>query len=60
MSRRNIKSMLDHPSWWIKRGSGMIFDAVHRIDTGGGVSQSNLQIASANRDKGIAYDPCPW
>ena len=61
MSRRNIKSMLRARFfWWIKRGSGMIFDAVHRVDTGGGVSETNLQIASANRDKGIAYDPCPW
>jgi SAM-dependent methyltransferase len=61
MSRRNIKTMLRaRLAWWIKRGSGIIFDALHRVDTGGGVSESNLQIASANRDKGIAYDPCPW
>lgn len=61
MSARNIKSMLRARfAWWIKRGSGMIFDALHRVDTGGGVSDANLQIASANQDKGIAYDPCPW
>jgi SAM-dependent methyltransferase len=47
-------------AWWIKRGSGIIFDRLHRVDTGGGVAVKNLEIASANRDKGIAYDPCPW
>jgi SAM-dependent methyltransferase len=61
MSRRNIKTMLRaRLAWWIKRGSGIMFDALHSVDTGGGVSETNLQIASANRDKGIAYDPCPW
>ena len=38
----------------------MIFDALHGVDTGGGDAARDLEIASANRDKGIAYDPCPW
>jgi hypothetical protein len=38
----------------------MVFDALHSVDTGGGVAARDLEIASANRDKGIAYDPCPW
>jgi SAM-dependent methyltransferase len=61
MSRTNIKSELRARfAWWIKRGSGIIFDALHGVDTGGGVSAENLEIASANIGKGIAYDPCPW
>jgi SAM-dependent methyltransferase len=47
-------------SWWIKRGSGMMFDWLHRVDTGGGIAAKDLDIASPNRDEGIAYDPCPW
>jgi Methyltransferase domain len=46
--------------WWIKRGSGIVFDALHGVDTSGGVLPENLEIASANIEKGIAYDPCPW
>jgi hypothetical protein len=46
-------------AWWRKRGSGMIFDALHGVDTGSVVS-ADLGIASANVDKGLAYDPCPW
>jgi SAM-dependent methyltransferase len=61
MSARSMKSVLRARfAWWIKRGSGVIFDWLHRVDTGGGVVEKNLEIASANRDKGIAYDPCPW
>jgi SAM-dependent methyltransferase len=61
MSARNVKSILRAQfAWWIKRGSGMIFDWVHRVDTGSGGLGKDLEIASANRDKGIAYDPCPW
>ena len=37
----------------------MIFDALHGVDTGSVVS-ADLGIASANVDKGLAYDPCPW
>ena len=58
---RNIKNVFRARfSWWIKRGSGIIFDWLHRVDTGGGIAVRDLEIASANRDKGIAYDPCPW
>jgi hypothetical protein len=46
-------------AWWIRRASGMVFDGLHGVDTGG-VSNENLEIASTNSDKGIAYDPCPW
>ena len=60
MSSRNIKDAFRARfAWWIKRGSGITFDWLHRVDTGGGAVK-NLEIASANRDKGIAYDPCPW
>jgi SAM-dependent methyltransferase len=58
--RRRSLSLKARFAWWIKRGSGIIFDALHGVDTGGGIAESNLQITSANRDKGIAYDPCPW
>jgi len=47
-------------AWWIKRGSGIIFDTLHGVDTGVGVSAENLEIASGNIGKGIAYDPCRW
>ena len=60
MSAINLNSLLRPPfAWWIKRGSGMIFDWLHQVDTGSGADR-NLEIASANRDKGIAYDSCPW
>jgi SAM-dependent methyltransferase len=60
MSAINLNIVLKPPvRWWIKRGSGMVFDWLHRVDTGAG-SGTNLEITSANRDKGIAYDSCPW
>jgi SAM-dependent methyltransferase len=46
--------------WRIKRGMGIMFDAVHGADTGPVVTADDLEIVSANSDKGIAYDPCPW
>ena len=46
--------------WWKKRVSGLIFDSAHGVDTSGGIAGESLEIASINRDKGIAYDPCPW
>ncbi len=45
-------------SWWIKRSSGIVFDALHRVDTAAG--ETPLEIASANRDKAVPYDPAPW
>jgi hypothetical protein len=61
MSTRSLQSAVRARfAWWIKRGSGLLFDTLHRVDTGGGVSAQNLEIASANIGKGIAYDPCPW
>ena len=60
MSLRNLNTLLRPPiRWWIKRGSGIVFDWLHQVDTGSGAAK-NLEITSANRDKGIAYDPCPW
>jgi hypothetical protein len=47
-------------AWWKKRAAGLIFDAFHGVDTGGSIAAESLEIVSANRDKGIAYDPCPW
>jgi hypothetical protein len=47
-------------AWWIKRGSGMVFDGLHSVDTGIAVRVDDLGVASANRDKGVAYDSCPW
>ena len=56
----NIKSKLRAQfAWWIKRASGIVFDWLHGVDTGG-VSTENLEIVSTNSEKGIAYDPCPW
>jgi SAM-dependent methyltransferase len=60
MSSINLDTVLRPPiRWWIKRGSGMVFDWLHQVDTGSGTAK-NLEIASANRDQGIAYDSCPW
>src|SRR5690348_8789878 len=60
MSVITLNSLLRPPfGWWLKRGSGMIFDWLHRVDTGAGAA-NNLGIVGANRDKGIAYDSCPW
>ena len=60
MSAINLDTVLRPPiRWWIKRGSGMVFDWLHQVDTGSGAAK-NLEIASANRDQGIAYDSCPW
>jgi Methyltransferase domain len=47
-------------AWWMTRGAGMIFDALHGSDTGSSVSGKPLNIASANLGKGLAYDPGPW
>lgn len=42
--------------WWIKRSSGMIFDAVHRVDTGAaGVIPETVEIPRPHR-----YDPSSW
>jgi SAM-dependent methyltransferase len=46
-------------SWWHARARSMLFDAVHGVDTGYKLP-AELEITSANRDKGFAYDPCPW
>lgn len=60
MSAINLNTVLRPPlRWWIKRGSGVVFDWLHQVDTGSGAAK-NLEIKSANRDKGIAYDSCPW
>ena len=57
-----IGSMLSAPrarfSWWIKRGSGIVFDVLHGVDTAAG--EGPLDIASANRAKAVPYDPAPW
>jgi hypothetical protein len=47
-------------AWWIKRGSGIAFDALHGVDTSAGHSAGPFEIASANRDKAVPYDPAPW
>jgi SAM-dependent methyltransferase len=47
-------------AWWIKRGSGLVFDALHGVDTSAGHLARPLEIASANRDKAVPYDPAPW
>ena len=47
-------------AWWIKRGSGIVFDALHGVDTTAGRAAPPLEIASANRDKAVPYDPAPW
>jgi hypothetical protein len=39
---------------------GAIFDALHGVDTSVGAADEKLEITSVNRDKGIAYDTCPW
>lgn len=46
--------------WWVKRGAGMVFDSLHGVDTRVGVPAGRLEISSVNREKGIAYDSCPW
>ena len=46
-------------SWWHARTQSVLFDAVHDVDTGYKLP-AELEITSANRDKGFAYDPCPW
>lgn len=46
-------------AWWTKRGAGAVFDALHGIDTSVGLAAEELEITSANRNKGIAYDTCP-
>jgi SAM-dependent methyltransferase len=46
-------------SWWHARTQSVFFDAVHSVDTGYKLP-AELEIVSANRDKGFAYDPCPW
>jgi len=47
-------------SWWIKHGLGIVFDALHGVDTTAGQAAWPLEIASANRDKAVPYDPAPW
>jgi predicted RNA methylase len=46
--------------WWSKRGAGTIFDALHGVDTRAGGPAAKLEILGTNKDKGIAYDTCPW
>jgi SAM-dependent methyltransferase len=61
MTVRRVKSKLEERlAWRIKRASGIIFDALHGVDTSGGVLAEKLEIASPNTELGIAYDPCPW
>src|SRR5215471_18396985 len=55
--RRDLQARL---SWWSKRGGGAIFDALHGVDTRAGGPAEKLEILGTNRDKGIAYDTCPW
>src|SRR5215472_10691865 len=47
-------------AWWAKRGVGVVFDALHGVDTCVGAAAEKLEITSVNREKGIAYDTCPW
>jgi SAM-dependent methyltransferase len=64
MSKPETESMQSAPrarfAWWIKRGSGIVFDALHGVDTTAGNPVRPLKIASANRDKAVPYDPAPW
>src|SRR5215813_5630098 len=55
--RKDLQARL---SWWSKRGGGAIFDALHGVDTSVGGPAEKLEISGTNRDKGIAYDTCPW
>jgi ribosome modulation factor len=47
-------------AWWTKRGTGAVFDAFHGVNTCSAAAAEKLEITSVNRDKGIAYDTCPW
>jgi SAM-dependent methyltransferase len=47
-------------AWWVKRGAGLVFDALHAVDTEVGHSAQPLGITSVNRDKAVPYDPAPW
>ena len=55
--KRDLQARL---KWWSKRGAGAIFDALHGVDTCVGGPAEKLEILGTNRDKGIAYDTCPW
>lgn len=37
-----------------------MFDAIHGVDTRVSIAADKLEISSANRDKAVAYDTCPW
>jgi hypothetical protein len=52
--------LLARLKWWSKQGAGTIFDALHAVDTRVGGPGEKLEILGTNRDKGIAYDTCPW
>ncbi len=47
-------------AWWVKRGSGTVFDLFHNVDTGIGWPAQSGDIVSPNRDKAVPYDPAPW
>src|SRR6516225_1705481 len=55
--KRDLQARL---KWWSKQGAGTIFDALHAVDTRVGGPGEKLEILGTNRDKGIAYDTCPW
>lgn len=46
--------------WWLRRGSGTLFDALHGVDTNADGGTEPLEIVSSNLSKVIAYDPAPW
>lgn len=46
--------------WWAKRASGLLFDAVHKVDTGPERAADIVDDPGPALGKLYAYDPSPW
>src|SRR5713101_6823082 len=61
MAGRNLASRLPaQVAWWMSRGSGLVLDWLHKVDTGPGVPAGNPDKAGTDLGTPYSYDPAPW